>query len=318
MVNKEGRHITEDMEHYKKIQRFDKAVGYMAISAICITFLSVFAKLGMQFSTLTLFVFLRFFVPLLISLIFLIPMGVMKKVFKSPTIGNQFVRGIAAVSSQYFLFFYLTKAQLFNAMMLWNTTPIFIPLVSWVLYRHHIGKATWVSVILGILGVACVIKPDGGLIDWFSIWGILAGVATAFSQVLYGQNRLKDGAGVNIFFIFFTGSIYSLIGFVLFHVILEHDFIKVAEPVFAHGLKPYLFILLLSLSSIGNQYFKGMAYTLSRPSVLSPFFYLSVVFAGLMGWIVFNHIPDYLAIMGMVLIVFASIIRMSFSPATEQ
>ena len=306
------------MEHYKKIQRFDRAIGYMLISTLCISFLGLFAKLGMKTSSLTLFVFLRFAIPFLLSLLVLIPMGVLKNIFRSESTANQFVRGIAAVASQYFLFYYLTRADLFNAMMLWNSAPIFIPLGSWILYRHRIGKATWVSVILGLIGVICVMKPDKGIIDWFSIWGILAGISTAFSQVLYGHNRRTDSAAVNIFFIFFTGTLYSFIVFLVFHLVLEENTLEVFKPIFAAGAKPYLFIVFLSLSSIGNQYFRGKAYLLARPGVLSPFLYLSVLFSGILGWIMFQHIPDFLAILGMVLIVFASIIRMSFMPHSEQ
>lgn len=305
------------MEHYKKIQRFEVAVGYMTLSSLCVTFLGVFAKLGMMISALTLFVFLRFFVPFLISLIFLIPMGSVKKAFKSCTIGNQFLRGVAAVASQYFLFYCLTRLQLFNAMMLWNTTPIFIPLVSWVLYRHSIRKATWISIILGLIGVICVIKPDKGIIDLFSIWGVLAGVATAFSQTLYGHNSTKTSTDVNVFYVFFTGSIISLCGLVIMHLIVKDDFIEILKPVFATGIKPYLYVLFLSLASIGNQIFKGRAYKHARPNVLSPFFYLAVLFSGLLGWIVFDHIPDFLAILGMVLIIFSSVIRITFSPKSK-
>lgn len=318
MVNKDFTNITEVMEHYNKIQRFEVAVGYMTISTVCVALLGLFAKLGMQISSLTLFVFLRFFVPFLICAIVMLPLGTFKKLKEYRKVGNHFLRSIAAVASQYFLFYCLTRVQLFNAMMLWNTAPIFIPLVSFFLYRHHISKATWVSVILGLIGVICVIKPDKGIIDLFSIWGVLAGVATAFSQTLYGHNTRKAPADVNILLLFLSSSLISFVGLVIAHVVLKNDLMQTFEPVFANGFTPYAYIVLLALASIGNQIFKGIAYRHSRPGTLSPFFYLAVVFSGLLGWIVFDHIPDFLAILGMVLIIFSSVIRITFAPKTEQ
>ncbi len=306
------------MEHYKKIQRFNVGIGHMTISAVCIAFLGVFAKLGMSFSDLSLFVFLRFFIPLVLSLFVLIPIGTLKRAFKNELLPSYIIRGLAATASQYFLFYCLTRVQLFNAMMLWNTAPVFIPLVTWALYKHHISKATWISVALGMLGVICVLKPDVGIIDWFSIWGVLAGLCTAISQSLYGSNANKAPIDVNIFFVFLVGSVVSVVGLIFFHLILKNDFFLIIKPVFENGVKPYLFIFCIALSSIGNQYFKGKAYQHARPGVLSPFFYLAVLFSGIFGWILFNHIPDFLAIMGMILIVFSSVIRMSFAPKTEQ
>lgn len=307
-----------DMEHYHKIQKFDRAIGFMAIGSLSVAFIGLFAKIGSQIAVLSLLVFLRFFTPFLLSLCVLIPMGTLKRAWQSSGKGNHFVRGLAAAASQYFLFYYLTRGQLFNGMVLLNTAPIFIPLISFILYRHHIGRATWISVALGLVGVICVLKPDVGLIDWFSIWGLLAGVAGALSQVLFGHNSLRDKGDINIFFLFFSASIYTLIGLLTFHLVLEPDLIEITRPVFVNGFQPYLYLLGFAFASIANQYFRGRAYTYARPGTLAPFFYLTVFFAGILGWLVFGHIPDFLAIIGMILIIFSSIIRMSFSSPREQ
>lgn len=285
----------------------------MALSTLSVSIFGFVAQLGMQISSLTVMVFLRFAIPFVIALPFLHFSKAFKNL-RTQTLGMQILRAIFVLVSQYSLFYYLTSASLLNAMMLWNTTPIFIPLITWVCFGKKSAKSTWLSVILGVIGVACILKPDQGIIDTFSLWGLLAGFATAFSQVLFGENRLIERNDVNLFYLFFLTTLMSFFILVIFEVFIENEFVEVFSKVFFQGWRPYLLILILGVGSIGNQIVRGIAYGYARPASLAPFLYLSVLFSGVLDWVLYGLVPDFLFLLGAILISLGSVFRVWYAP----
>ena len=50
------------------------------------------------------------------------------------------------------------------------------------------------------------------------------------------------------------------------------------------------------------------AYRHSPASLLAPMNYLQLIWAGVLGWLVFNHVPDTLSIVGMCIIIMSGAI----------
>lgn len=52
-----------------------------------------------------------------------------------------------------------------------------------------------------------------------------------------------------------------------------------------------------------NKTFRGKAYNkVNNASKLTPFLYTAIIFSGLLDWMVYNVVPDYLSIIGATLI----------------
>ena len=49
------------------------------------------------------------------------------------------------------------------------------------------------------------------------------------------------------------------------------------------------------------------AYILETPAKLSPYSYLQIFFATVLGYIFYQSVPDYLSILGIVIIIFSGI-----------
>jgi len=62
-------------------------------------------------------------------------------------------------------------------------------------------------------------------------------------------------------------------------------------------------LLLLGVAGTLGHYLLILAFARSPASRVTPFLYSGIAFASLGGWLVFSHVPNTLALMGMLLIV---------------
>ena len=62
-----------------------------------------------------------------------------------------------------------------------------------------------------------------------------------------------------------------------------------------------LFLLIGTASALGH-FLLTAAYRHAPASLLAPMSYLQLLWAGLLGWLVFGHVPDHLSVLGMVVI----------------
>lgn len=57
-----------------------------------------------------------------------------------------------------------------------------------------------------------------------------------------------------------------------------------------------------------GHYLYTAAYRHASASTLAPMNYLQLLWAGMMGWLVFDHLPDHTSLVGMVLIALSGVI----------
>ena len=292
----------------------EKGALLMLGSSLFVALFGLFAKLGMQGSTLSIMVFFRFFIPFLL----LIPYFIYKHSFhalaQEATIWMQVGRSLAVLVSQYSLFFYLTKASLINATMLWNTSPIFMPIISFLFFGERYNKWTWFSVLVGIIGVVCIIKPTGEIINPYAFFGILAGLAMSVSQVLYGQNSKTESIDVNLFYFFGFTSIFTLLILLIVEGVMKDRLEIDLLPYFYSDWHVWIYACLIAVCTIGNQFLRGKAYKFSSPSTLGPIIYLSIIFSGIFDWVLFKETPDFLFVIGALLIILGVVFRRQSQP----
>jgi len=275
----------------------------MLLSAANLSIYSLFVKEGSQGISVIAITFFRFFLPLLICLPFFWWGGTLKELWPLKNIRLQFLRSVSVIGTQLAMIYYLTKASLLDANMLWCTGPIFIPILSRLFYGTRIPKITWLSIGISFLGVALVLKPDEGIFDLFSLFGLLSGIGMAISQVLYGVNMERGKMGENLFYLFFFCSALMVIPFFVWEDV-AFDLNASKATVLA--------VIALSLASLFNQWFRGLAYRCASPIFLTPFLYFSVIVSGFFDWIVYRQTPDLWAYVGIALVLLGAGIKWQY------
>lgn len=283
-----------------KRKSFEKGIIYVLFSASFVSFFSLCIKLGLGQVSIWTMTFMRFFIPLLLSIPFLLFSGSFKKMWPLKNVKLQFYRSAVVVVGQMSMIYYLTRASLLDATLLWGTGPIFIPLILRLFYKQKILKVTWISIVISFIGIALIIKPDKGILDPFSIFGLISGLSMALSQILFGINTEKGDPGENLFYLFLFSSALSLVPYLVYR---EHYF---ALHLTAPGI---LAILGVALGTLGNQLFRGLAYKQASPALLTPFLYFSIILSGLFDWTIFHRTPDIFTVIGTVLFVGATVYK---------
>jgi drug/metabolite transporter (DMT)-like permease len=179
--------------------------------------------------------------------------------------------------------------SLMNANVLLNTTPIFIPLLAMAFLHNRISRQLWLAIAVGFAGMVIIVKPDATIFtDPGNLLGLLAGLATAIEFLAVKKLDDSDSPLTQMFYFLLIGTLITsslVIG--KFQTITGNDLLVMG----ATGVCLVLFQFLLI-----------KAYMYAKPHEIGAFQYSSVVFAAILGWVVFKESLDISTILGTVLV----------------
>ena len=225
---------------------------------------------------------------------------------KSPKWKLHLVRSLAGWLG--FITFYaaLNSVSLVEVNLLRNTAPLFVPIVVWLWLSIIVPRNRWIPLVIGFIGVCLILKPKPGegRLDIGYLLGLCSGIGLAISMV---GTRLLSGTESSsqiMFYYFFTSLVCSTpLG--LYH--------WQTVPL---GAWPYL--LYIGISIYLALWLYTLAYSYAKPSLVSPISYFSVVFSGMLGWIIWGFIPDFLSIIGIGFVIVAGIVTVYLSSQDTQ
>ncbi|MBS0653594.1 MAG: DMT family transporter [Verrucomicrobia bacterium] len=284
-----------------------KGVLYMLLSAAGLSFFGLFVKLGTASVSFFLLTFLRFFVPFLLILPYVLWKVGIPKFSQLGNLRLQLGRVGCILVYQYAIFYYLTKTTLLDATVLQNTAPFFIPLIEKIFMEHRIKKELILGMLISFIGVLFILRPDRGIFGSLSIIGLIAALGQAGSQVFFGMQSRAERQETNLFYLFFFSSIVSFLLFFVF-ALLNRGIALEIDSLMHVDQKFYWYLFALGLATISNQSFRGVAYRYARPGILAPLLYFSVIVSGLLDWVVFDNLPDRWITIGAILVVVGGII----------
>ncbi|RYY23523.1 MAG: DMT family transporter [Sphingomonadales bacterium] len=213
-----------------------------------------------------------------------------KELIETQRTGLVVVRALCLAASSLLVGFALQRMPVAETTAINFLAPMLVVLVAGPLLGERAGIVGWGAALAGFGGVLLIARPGSGL-DPVGVACALLGVgAAAGYQIL---SRVLVASERTIALLFYT----ALVGSILFGL---------AAPWFLGARVPDAFetLLLCSLGVYGGlgHYLITAAYRDAPASVLAPVNYLQLLWAGLLGWIVFGHMPDRLSLIGMAII----------------
>ena len=244
------------------------------------------AKLAKEVPTHTLVFFRN-----IISLIILTPFIFKEHIsLKTKRLYLHFIRGTVGVLAIFCFFLVPKYMNLTDSILLFNTLPLFIPLVTLVWRKYRISLKRLLALVIGFIGIVFILKPQFSFHPVVSIIGFLGGLFAAIAHVSVRQLTKTDDERVILFYFFFISSIISA-----FSLLLKNSF------VFSYALWKY--VLLTGFFSFIFQYFLTKAYKHAKATQISSLLYFSVLWGLIIDLVVFKTFPDILTILGSVLII---------------
>ena len=200
-------------------------------------------------------------------------------------------RSVVGLIAMYGFFYAIAHLKLSNAMVFTYSSPIFIPLVAWLFLKEKMTVYMVLAAVLGFVGVIMVTKPDTGLFNGLSVIGIGSSFLAAMAFVTV--RALTDTEPVTriVFYFCFIGTLLSAIPMLwLWRSYSMHEL-----------------ILLCSAGALAtlSQICLSKAYSFAPAGQIGPANYLAIIFAGIWAATLWGEYPDFLSIIGMVVILLA-------------
>ena len=208
--------------------------------------------------------------------------------------GGLFMRSFCGTVGLICNFYAIDRLNIADANMLNKLSPFFAIIMSTFILKEKANKVEWGAVVLAFTGALRVIKPSFDIQCVYGLIGALgglgAGIAYTYVRKL-GKMGVK-GPVIVLYISFF--SCLSVVPWMLFHF----------TPM---SMKQLVTLLMAGLFAAGGQFTITAAYTYAPAGKISIFDYSQIIFATMLGFVLFGEIPDKYSFTGYVLIILASL-----------
>ncbi|MGX5218830.1 MULTISPECIES: DMT family transporter [Pseudomonas] len=223
---------------------------------------------------------------LLMAAIFLPQSGL--RVLRTRRPGLQALRASCLLGTSLFFTSSLLFIPLAEATAVNFLAPLLVTALSVPLLGESVTRRQWAAVLVGFAGVLVIVHPGGEMFTPAIILPFCSAMCFSCYQILTRKLSEVDSPTTSNFFagLFNTLLVSALVPF----------FWEI--PSLTHGL------LMLALGTCGMSahLFLTQAFRRAPPALLAPFGYCQIVFAGLLGFLVFSHVPDLSTLVGIVVI----------------
>jgi len=203
---------------------------------------------------------------------------------------------IAFMAADTFCFYHATKAlPLADVMTFYMAAPLIITALSGPLLGERVGGWTWGAVLFGFLGVIIALRPSEAALSTSSLIA-LAG-ATMFALAIVSTRKLRGSHWLSLVTWQFAGA--GLVGGVLTA--------GAGEWTSPDALDLCL-MFLVGIVSMGCFVAITKAVSITPASTLAPFQYSAIVWAAILGWVVWGDTPTSSIIVGNVIIVISGLV----------
>lgn len=162
--------------------------------------------------------------------------------------------------------------------------PLLAVMMAGPMLGETIGAKRMCAVLVGLMGALIIIRPGFGLFRVEALIPLSAAFIFAFYNLITRKVSAKDSFNTNMLYM-------ALVGCALSSVFAIGDW----QPASA---EQWQMMLVLSVTGIAGHLFLVKALEFAPAALLQPFNYSLLVFATLIGWWVFDELPDNWTLVG--------------------
>ena len=265
---------------------------YMLISVCAFSLMDVIVKWSDDYPVGQVLFFRGFFG--IIPLLFLIPRDRYSDFYKTARPILHFKRCLAGLVALVSIFIALRNLPLATVVSITFAAPIFTTIFSIFLLNEKVGLYRWLAVLVGFIGIIIITEPGFTSLNFFYIYPII--FCLGLSYVAIAIRKLSSTEPVWLISFFFSFSIMILSFFSLYQNWILPNLIDI-----------FLLSMIGILGGLANLWL-SQSYKLSEVSLVTPLKYLSLVFAILFGYFIWNEVPTTKTLIGAFLVILSSFI----------
>ena len=197
-------------------------------------------------------------------------------------------------------FYAIDKLTIADANILNKLSPFFAIIMSYFILKEKANKTEWLCVLVAFIGAIFVVKPSMNMQFIYAMIGVLGGFGAGVAYTFVRKLGKQGERGPVIVMCF---SVFSCI---------------VTAPFLFVGAKPMslyqtVMLLLAGAAATGGQLSITKAYTKAPAKEISVFDYSQVIFAAILGFVFLDQIPDWLSIIGYIIIIGSAVFKWNYN-----
>lgn len=213
-----------------------------------------------------------------------------------------FVRAVLGICAGMFVIHAATLMPVANATAIGLTQGLLVIALAGLLLKETITGRHWLAGVIAMAGAGLVVSQSVEISA--AGFGSLEGIAAAFAGALFMAMeflliKYLSSREDPVRMLLYVNGFASVISITFVMVWYGYDVLTNAM---------LLMFLVLGPLAIVAQYFNIKAFTLASASTLAPIMYSWIIFAGLLGFFLFDEVPTMVTFVGSALIVAGGVI----------
>lgn len=271
-----------------------KGVGLVTLAVMLFAVSDVATKHLTMLYAVPLVVVLRYLVNLLLLLAVYLPRQG-RAVFVTQRTGLVLLRAGCLAAASLTMGLALRYMPVAETVAIVYLAPVLVVILGKSILHEKVNWLGWAGVLCGFAGVLVIMRPGAGLDP--------VGVALCLVNAVFGAgyhllSRVLSRTETTPALLIYTAGV----GVIAFAVMLLWSGVGTLPQ----GVD-WLWLLALGVVATLGHFLFTAAYREAPASLLAPVNYLHLVWAGILGWLVFDHAPDALSMTGMGLVAVAGI-----------
>jgi drug/metabolite transporter (DMT)-like permease len=208
------------------------------------------------------------------------------------------IRVVGEVFGAICLLHAIINMPIVNATAIVQVIPLAVTLGAALMFREYVPWRSYLAIMVGFMGVLLIIRPGGDGFNIHSLWAM--GTVLFFTVRDLATRRLSPKTS-SVFVAFMTSIAITVVSGTI-SMTMPWQHIELAEVTLLFGAAVFIFVGYL---------FSVMTMRVGEIGFVAPFRYSILLWASLLGFLLFGEIPDQLTTMGSVVIVVMGIYALS-------
>ena len=206
------------------------------------------------------------------------------------------IRAVGGTVGMLCNFYAVDHLAISDASILNKLSPFFAIIISVIVLKEVANKFEWLAVAVAFLGALFVVKPSFNLEVLPALVGLLGGCGAGLAYT-YVRKLGQRGENGMMIVLFFSGfSTLCMLPYLIFNFTTM-------------SMKQWIYLWLTGATAAGGQVFITKAYAFAPAKEISVYDYSNVIFSAIWGFCFLGQIPDWLSIVGYVIIIGTAVFK---------
>ena len=201
--------------------------------------------------------------------------GGIKRVAKTKSPILQIFRSVILVAEMCITILAFTLLGLAETHAIFASYPLIIAMLSGPILGEYVGWRRWLAISVGFIGILIILNPGNGIFSPYALVPLAGAILFALYGLLTRYVGQYDNSSASFFWTGVVGCIVmTVVGLNFWDPVSKSD---------------WSIMLLLSASGVVGHYLLIKCYEVAEASAVQPFAYLQLIWASMIGIIIFGE-----------------------------